>query len=234
MTAIGSGSRRRRHNAAVRPNHGVRQLRGKGVVVTGAGRGIGRAIAARVAAEGARVVVNDLDADAAAAVAAAIGGHAIGGDAGSEAGVSSLIGGAREHLGRIDIYFANAGVESGGGLETSEADWASSMEINLMAHVRAARELVPLWVEEGGGRLVVTASTAGLLTLLGSPAYSASKHAAVAFAEWLSASYRHRGVIVQAICPQAVNTRMLDPSTPTGRLVAHDGSSNRRRSRRRW
>jgi NAD(P)-dependent dehydrogenase (short-subunit alcohol dehydrogenase family) len=199
------------------------KLAGSGVVVTGAGRGIGRAIAQRLAAEGARVVVNDLDAGAAAEVAAAVGGYAVAGDAASEAGVPALIRAARERLGRIDIYVANAGVERSGGLTTAEDDWALSLEVNLMAHVRAARELVPAWVASGGGRLVVTASAAGLLTLLGSPAYAASKHAAVAFAEWLSASFRHRGVVVQVICPQAVNTRMLQPSTPVGRLVAHDG-----------
>jgi len=92
----------------------------------------------------------------------------------------------------------------------------------VLAHVRAARLLVPEWLERGAGRFVVTASAAGLLTMLGSPTYSVSKHAAVAFAEWLSATYRHRGVVVQAICPQGVRTRMLDNAGPLQELLSHD------------
>ncbi|GAB2867238.1 SDR family oxidoreductase [Nocardioides pacificus] len=197
-------------------------LTGKGVVVTGAGHGIGRALATRMAAAGARVVVNDLDADAAHAVAEEIGGFAAPGDAASEEGVSALVDVAREHLGAIDVWFANAGIDRGKGLEAPEADWASSLEVNVMAHVRAARLLVPDWVARGEGRFVVTASAAGLLTMLGSPTYSVSKHAAVGFAEWLSATYRHRGVVVQAICPQGVRTRMLEESGPLQELLSAD------------
>src|SRR5664279_3676239 len=98
--------------------------RGKGVVVTGAGRGIGRAIVIRMAAEGARVVVNDLDADAATAVAAEVGGHPVPGDAATEAGVGELLQAARGHLGGIDIYFANAGTDLGRVLDTSAEDWS--------------------------------------------------------------------------------------------------------------
>ena len=197
-------------------------MRGKGVVVTGAGHGIGRAIAIRLAAEGARVVVNDLDADAAQAVAEEAGGHAAPGDAASEDGVRSLLAAAREHLGAVDVYFANAGVDVGRGLDTPEEDWATAIEVNVMAHVRAARELVPGWLESGGGRFVVTASAAGLLTMLGGAPYSVSKHAAVGFAEWLSATYGHRGVVVQAICPQGVRTRMLANAGPVQELLSHD------------
>ena len=194
------------------------------VVVTGAGHGIGRALATRLAAEGARVVVNDLDAAAATRVADEIGGHAIAGDAASEAGVTALVDAARQHLGGIDIWFANAGIDRGEGLHASEADWAAALEVNVLAHVRAARLLVPEWLERGAGRFVVTASAAGLLTMLGSPTYSVSKHAAVAFAEWLSATYRHRGVVVQAICPQGVRTRMLDNAGPLRELLSHDAA----------
>jgi NAD(P)-dependent dehydrogenase (short-subunit alcohol dehydrogenase family) len=197
-------------------------VQGQRVVVTGAGHGIGRALAARLAAEGARVVVNDLDAAAATRVADEIGGHAIAGDAASEAGVTALVDAARQQLGGIDIWFANAGIDRGEGLHASEADWAAALEVNMLAHVRAARLLVPEWLERGGGRFVVTASAAGLLTMLGSPAYSVSKHAAVAFAEWLSVTYRHRGVVVQAICPQGVRTRMLDNAGPLQELLSHD------------
>ena len=193
-----------------------------GVVVTGAGHGIGRALAARMSAEGARVVVNDLDAEAAARVAAEIGGHPAPGDAATEEGVTALVTAARDHLGAVDVWFANAGIDNGHGLDALESDWAACLEVNVLAHVRAARLLVPEWVERGAGRFVVTASAAGLLTLLGSPTYSVSKHAAVAFAEWLSATYRHRGVVVQAICPQGVRTRMLANAGALEEVLSHD------------
>lgn len=196
---------------------------GAGIVVTGAGHGIGRAIAARMAAQGARVVVNDLDADAAQTVANGVGGGiAVPGDAASEEGVAELVSAARDHLGKIDVYFANAGIDVGQGLEAPEEDWARALDVNVMAHVRAARQLVPTWLETGGGRFVVTASAAGLLTMLGSPTYSVTKHAAVGFAEWLSATYGHRGIVVQAICPQGVKTRMLDQAGPLQELLSHD------------
>jgi NAD(P)-dependent dehydrogenase (short-subunit alcohol dehydrogenase family) len=197
-------------------------VQGKGAVVTGAGHGIGRAIAIRMAAEGARVVVNDLDADAATAVAEEIGGHPVPGDAATEAGVGALVDAARGHLGGIDIYFANAGIDLGNGLDTPADDWARALEVNVMAHVRAAQQLVPTWLQEGGGRFVVTASAAGLLTMLGNAPYSVTKHGAVAFAEWLSATYGHRGVTVQVICPQGVKTRMLDNAGPLQELLSHD------------
>jgi NAD(P)-dependent dehydrogenase (short-subunit alcohol dehydrogenase family) len=196
--------------------------RDQGVVVTGAARGIGRAIATRLAHEGARVVVNDVDSAELQGVADEIGAYAVPGDAASTAGVEALVDGATEHLGRIDTYFANAGIGLMTGLETSDEDWARIIDVNLMAHVRAARLLVPRWLEQGGGRLVVTASAAGLLTMLGDAPYSVTKHGAVAFAEWLSASYRHRGIVVQAICPQGVRTRMLDGSGALQSVLSHD------------
>jgi len=196
---------------------------GAGVVVTGAGHGIGRALATALAAAGARVVVNDLDADAARSVAEEIGAHAAPGDAATELGVEALIYQARAHLGTIDAWFGNAGVDGGLGLGATEDEWAVSWQVNVMAHVRAARLLVPRWLESGRGRFVVTASAAGLLTMLGSPSYSVSKHGAVAFAEWLSATYRHRGIVVQAICPQGVRTRMLADSGAVD-LLSHDGA----------
>ncbi|GLW99376.1 SDR family oxidoreductase [Microtetraspora sp. NBRC 16547] len=195
---------------------------GKGVIVTGAGHGIGRAIAARMAAEGARVVVNDLDADAAQSIAREIGGYAAPGDAASEDGVAALVQTATDQLGAVDVYFANAGIDTGCGLNTPEDDWSKGFEVNVMAHVRAARRLVPQWLEAGGGRFVVTASAAGLLTMIGSAPYSVTKHAAVAFAEWLSVTYRHRGITVQAICPQGVKTQMLAGTGPLQELLSHD------------
>jgi NAD(P)-dependent dehydrogenase (short-subunit alcohol dehydrogenase family) len=191
-------------------------------VVTGAGAGIGRALALRLAAGGVRLVVNDVDEEAAHRVAAEVGGLAVPGDAASLGGAGALVEAATRHLGEIDAWFANAGVDRGRGLGASEEEWASSLEVNVLAHVRAARLLVPGWLERGHGRFVVTASAAGLLTMLGSPAYSVSKHGAVAFAEWLSATYRHRGVVVQAICPQGVRTRMLDDSGSLKKMLSRD------------
>ena len=183
-------------------------------------------MARRMAASGARVVVNDLDADAAEAVAAEIEGYAAPGDASSPDGVAHLVARARSELGDIDVWFGNAGIERGHGLDAADEDWAAAYEVNVMAHVRAARLLVPDWVERGPGRapgrFVVTASAAGLLTMLGSPTYSVSKHGAVAFAEWLSATYRHRGVVVQVICPQGVRTRMYEEAGPLKAVLSHD------------
>jgi NAD(P)-dependent dehydrogenase (short-subunit alcohol dehydrogenase family) len=187
---------------------------GAHVVVTGAGGGIGAALAERFAAEGARVVVNDLDADRGAAVAARIGGTAVPGDA------SAVVGPARDALdGRIDVFCANAGVGTGGGPEASDEEWALAWDVNVMAHVRAARELLPEWLERGSGRFVATVSAAGLLTMVGAAPYSVTKHGALAFAEWLAVTHRHRGIRVHAVCPQGVRTDMLAASGPTGQLV---------------
>ena len=127
-------------------------LQDAGVVVTGAGRGIGRALATRIAAEGARVVVNDLDADAAAAVAAEIGGTPVPGDCASDEGVRAWSSAATAELGRIDVFFANAGIDGAGGpdsLPTPDDVWERVIDVNVMAHVRAARALVPGWLEDG-------------------------------------------------------------------------------------
>ncbi|MEW1952752.1 SDR family oxidoreductase [Terrabacter sp. NPDC080008] len=191
-------------------------------VVTGAARGIGRAIARRLASEGWRVVLADVDAPALAEVAQELGALAVPGDTSTDAGVRHLVDTAYGHLGHVDVFFANAGIGTLAGLEATDADWASALETNVLAHVRAARHLVPRWLEAGGGRLVVTASAAGLLTMLGDAPYSVSKHGAVAFAEWLSATYRHRGIVVQAICPQGVQTRMLEESGPLQELLSRD------------
>jgi NAD(P)-dependent dehydrogenase (short-subunit alcohol dehydrogenase family) len=197
----------------------ARPHEGAVVVVTGAGRGIGEALARAFAAEGAQVVVNDLDADAARAVADDIGAFAFPGDAASEAGVGALVRAARERFGEIDVFCANAGVAPAGGPETLEEGWDLAWNVNVMAHVRAAREVVPAWLERGGGRFIATVSAAGLLTMLGSAPYAVTKHAALAFAEWLAATYRHKGVRVHALCPQGVRTRMLDGTGAAGDVL---------------
>ncbi|MFE7762398.1 SDR family oxidoreductase [Streptomyces sp. NPDC057438] len=192
----------------------VGAVQGAGVVVTGAGGGIGAALARRFAAEGARVVVNDLDGDRAEAVADEIGGIAVPGDA------SAIVPVAREALGgTVDVYCANAGLASGGTEAADEKVWALAWDVNVMAHVRAAHELLPAWLERGSGRFVSTVSAAGLLTMIGAAPYSVTKHGAYAFAEWLSLTYRHRGVKVHAICPQGVRTDMLTASGSAGDLV---------------
>jgi len=201
------------------------KLEGRGAVVTGAGGGIGRALATRLVAEGARVVVNDLDAATCEATAAEIGAIAVPGDCSSTDGVQHLVDTATHALGRIDVFCANAGIDRTMpvSLEMSDADWARMLETNVMSHVRTARALVPLWTGDGrGGRFVVTASAAGLLTMIGAAAYSTTKHAAVGFAEWLSITYGGQGVAVQAICPQGVQTAMLEQAGPLKDLLSHD------------
>ncbi|MET8978714.1 SDR family oxidoreductase [Streptomyces sp. NPDC004539] len=192
----------------------VEAVRGAGVVVTGGGGGIGAALARRFAAEGARVVVNDLDGARAKAVADEIGAIAVAGDA------SVVVDEAREALGgSVDVYCANAGVGAGGSESAGDDVWALAWDVNVMAHVRAAQALLPEWLERGEGRFVSTVSAAGLLTMIGAAPYSVTKHGAHAFAEWLSLTYRHRGLKVHAICPQGVRTDMLEASGSAGDLV---------------
>ncbi|MFE2933708.1 SDR family oxidoreductase [Streptomyces sp. NPDC059278] len=189
-------------------------MQGAGVVVTGAGGGIGAALARRFAAEGARVVVNDLDEARIKALAEEIGATAVAGDA------SRIVDAARDALdGTVDIYCANAGLASPGDVFADEEVWAAAWDVNVMAHVRAARALLPGWLERGSGRFVSTASAAGLLTMIGAAPYSVTKHGVVAFAEWLSLTYRHRGIKVHAICPQGVRTDMLTAAGSAGELV---------------
>ncbi|MFC4003123.1 SDR family oxidoreductase [Prauserella oleivorans] len=194
-------------------------LSGAGVVITGGGGGIGAALARVFAAEGARLVLADLEVSDLEAVAAEVGGVAVAGDAASEKGVRRLVARAREELGEIDLFCANAGVARPGGPDAPEDVWALSWEVNVMAHVRAARELLPGWLARGRGHFLATVSAAGLLTNLGSAPYSVTKHGALAFAEWLSATYRHRGITVQAVCPQGVRTRMLADTGAAGELI---------------
>jgi NAD(P)-dependent dehydrogenase (short-subunit alcohol dehydrogenase family) len=190
------------------------------VVVTGAGGGIGAALARRFAADGARVVVNDLDAAAAETVAAEIGGRAVPGDVASEADVRRLVDVAADELGGIDLFCSNAGVLSAGGEEVPDQVWERDFAVNVMSHVHVARALLPRWLDRDGGRLVLTVSAAGLLTLLGSAPYSVTKHAALSFAEWLRITYGHRGLTVQALCPQGVRTDMLNRGQNRGSASA--------------
>jgi NAD(P)-dependent dehydrogenase (short-subunit alcohol dehydrogenase family) len=110
------------------------------------------------------------------------------------------------------LFCSNAGIMQGGGLEVIDALWQRAWEINFLSHVLAARAVVPRMLKAGGGYLLQTASAAGLLSQVGAAPYSVTKHAAVAFAEWLSITYHRQGLRVSCLCPQGVHTRMLDES----------------------
>ncbi len=178
-------------------------------VVTGGASGIGRALCRRFAADGARVVVSDIDGAGARAVAEEIGGLAVAGDIGVESDVESLIATSVAAYGPIDVFVCNAGIAIEGGAEVPDDDWQRIMQVNVMGHVYAARHLVPSMLERGGGTFVVTASAAGLLTQVGSAPYAVSKHAAVAFAEWLAVTYGDQGLRLHCLCPEGVNTGMM-------------------------
>ena len=194
------------------------------VVVTGGGRGIGAAYARMFAAQGARVVVNDVDGDAARASAREVSGWAAPGDAATEAGVEALIHTARELAGPIDVYCANAGVARAGLVDVAESDWEASWQVNVMAHVRAAKALIPQWVSQGHGMFISTVSAAGLLTIPGAAPYAVTKHAAFAYAEWLSMTYADAGLRVHAVCPQGVRTQMLEDSGPAGKALMQESA----------
>jgi NAD(P)-dependent dehydrogenase (short-subunit alcohol dehydrogenase family) len=200
------------------------RIRDAVAVVTGGGSGIGAALARRFAAEGAKVIVNDLDPDAARAVAADIGGLAFPADAADERQVAALVEFAWERYDALDLFCANAGVAPTGGAEAPDAVWELAWRVNVLAHVHAARALLPRWLADGQGRLIATVSAAGLLTMLGSAPYAVTKHAALSFAEWLRATYEHRGITVQALCPQGVQTPMLTGAGTTGAALLGAGA----------
>jgi len=190
-------------------------LTGKHVVVTGAANGIGRALTERFHSAGARLVAADIDGAGAQRVADALNEVRAGScvsvaaDVGSEQGNIELIRTAEQAFGPIDLFFANAGVGIGTDLNTSEEVWDAAFNINVHAHRWAAKHLLPGWLDRGQGYFCSTASAAGLLSQIGSAPYSMTKHAAVAFAEWLSLTYGSQGLRVSCLCPQGVNTNML-------------------------
>ena len=184
-------------------------LKDRIIVVTGAASGIGRAMAQRFAAEGAKLVVcADRDEAGAKATAEGIGGIAIRTDVSKEAEILALIETVETDHGPIDLFCSNAGIGVGGGAETPNDDWQRIWDINVMAHVWAARHLVPRMAARGGGYLLNTASAAGLLTQIGSAPYAVTKHAAVGLAEWLAITHGDDGIKVSVLCPQAVRTAM--------------------------
>jgi len=193
------------------------EIRGSHIVVTGGAGGIGRAMCRRFAAEGARAIaVADRDGAGAEAVAKEIGGRAHQTDVASESQIQALVESAVAEHGPIDLFCSNAGILAIGGEEVPDAQWQRIWEVNLMAHVYAARALLPAMLERGRGYLLQTASAAGLLNQIGSAPYAVTKHAAVGFAEWLAITYGDRGIGVSVLCPQAVRTAMTGGSEGGG------------------
>ncbi len=183
---------------------------GRVVVVTGGASGIGAALCRRFAAAGAQaVVVADVDAAGAERVAAEVHGTAVLTDVSVEADVQALVGRVVDSLGRVDIYCSNAGVGIGGGADAPDEAWRRSWDVNVMAHVYAARALLPAMLQRGDGCIVGTISAAALLNHILAAPYAATKAAALSFFEWLAITYGDRGVRVCALCPQGVRTPML-------------------------
>lgn len=186
------------------------KLKDKVAVVTGGANGIGRALCERFAAEGARgVVVADLDSERADTLAKEIGGLAIKTDVAVEDDIVNLVNQTIEAYGAIDLFCSNAGIGTPGGIDEPNEVWQRIWEVNVMAHIYAARHVLPGMLARGEGYIVATASAAGLLAQIGSAPYSVTKHAAVAFAEWLSITHGDAGIKVSCLCPQGVNTDLL-------------------------
>lgn len=184
------------------------EIDGSTAIVTGGAGGIGAALGEALAARGARVLLADIS-PAVAEVADRIGAAHFTGDTSTNEGIDALLAAAHRELGEIDIYFANAGIMGPRGLGDDEGDWDQVFEVNVRAHIRAAKALLPEWLQRGRGYFVSTASAAGLLTQIGQAGYSVTKHAAVGFAEWLSITYGADGIGVTCVCPMAVDTAML-------------------------
>ncbi len=201
------------------------ELAGKVALITGGGNGIGAAMARRFAAEGiAGLLLADLDEVAVTALAAELTGAGtptVGRrvDVADPEQVATMVQHAQRELGPVDVLCSNAGIGSGEGLEASPETWDRAWDVNVMAHVHAARCVVPGMVERGEGYVLATCSAAGLLTMVGDAPYSVSKHAAVAFAEWLAVTYGPKGVRVSALCPQGVDTALLQGGFEQGSLA---------------
>ena len=193
------------------------EVKDKVAVVTGAGSGIGRALAEGLVQRGAEFVVcTDLNGDNAQETADKIGAKASACalDVGDEAAIEALVKDVEGQHGRIDLFVSNAGYGQRGGLDLSTEDWQRMMNVHTWSHLAAARAVIPGMVARGGGYLLNTASAAGLLTQMDSGPYAVSKHAAVAFAEWVSINYAEQGIGVSVLCPQAVRTNILGPRPP--------------------
>ena len=197
-------------------------LAGKSVVVTGGAQGIGRALAERFAAKGARgVVVADLNGEWAARVAERVDGIGVSCDVGDPAAIAALVQTAQDAYGPIDVFCSNAGYTDPvpGDLAQPVDDWRRIVDVNLLAHVWAARLVVPAMAKRGEGYLLQTISSAALITGPSGPGYTLTKHGALGFAEWVTLNYGHRGVRVSCLCPNAVYTGMF------GRPISDESST---------
>ncbi|KIN70214.1 Oxidoreductase, short chain dehydrogenase/reductase family protein [Sulfitobacter noctilucicola] len=184
-------------------------IKDKICVVTGAASGIGRALCMAFADAGAKqVVCVDVNGEGAAETAESVGGAAYTVDVSKEAEITQMIDSVERDIGPIDLFWSNAGIAVGGGMDTPNDEWQRVWEINVMSHVWAARHLVPLMKERGGGYLLNTSSAAGLLNQIGSASYGVTKHAAVGLAEWIALTHGDDGIKVSVLCPQAVRTEM--------------------------
>lgn len=200
------------------------ELKDKTIVVTGAGTGIGRALVQRFKAEGAKyILAADINIDGAEATATQAGCTAMKADVSNEADVKALIDHVEGHEGPIDLFCSNAGIGMGRDLSAPNEEWQKSWDVNVMAHVYAARHLVPRYIERGGGYFMNTASAAGLLNQIAGAAYGVTKHAAVGFGEWLALTYAHKGIKVSMLCPQAVRTAMTAQGNASTQAAAVDG-----------
>ena len=185
-------------------------IRNRVVVVTGGASGIGRALCLRFAQEGARgVVVADLDVAQCEALAAEVGGLGCATDVSSQTQVQALVDRATARYGQVDLFCSNAGIISRADEDAPTATWQRHWEVNVLAHVHAACAVLPQMIARGEGYLLQTASAAGLLSQVNAAPYSVTKHAAVAFAEWLSIAHGDAGIRVSCLCPQGVLTPML-------------------------
>ena len=194
-------------------------IREKVAIVTGAASGIGEAVAKRFAEEGARhVVVLDRDEEGSRRVAEAIGGSCAAVDVSDESAIASLVRSVEQEHGAVDLFFSNAGYVTLGGLEAPVADLQRMWEVHVLAHLYAARAVLPGMIERGEGVLLSTASAAGLLSQFGSLHYSVTKHAAVALAEWIAITHGHQGIQVSVLCPQAVATNIGQNSPDRDRI----------------
>ena len=194
------------------------------IVITGAASGIGKALATRFKAEGAQqIVAVDLDEAGANATADELGCIAMAADVSREADIVRVIERTEDDTGPIDLFCSNAGVGLGADLQSPNTEWQTSWDVNVMAHVYAARHLVPRMAARGGGTFLITASAAGLLNQIGIAAYGVTKHAAVGFGEWLAITHGHEGIKVSMLCPQAVRTPMTESQSSATAAATVDG-----------
>lgn len=204
---------------------------GKLVVITGGGSGIGAALARGFAANGAHVCVGDLNEDAAHRIATDVNGVAVACDVRCETDVQNLIDTAQKKFGDVDIFISNAGLakpEPAHAASAANDVWQLNWEVHVMSHVYAARALLPTMIKRGNGHLVNVASAAGLLNQIGDAAYSATKHAAVSFAESLAISHNDDGIDISVVCPQYVATPLIEMSDDTvvsGSLLSADDAA---------